>query len=401
MIDDSNQESRYIVTTHILQGNVILPERVLERGKVVIEDGIIQAVASRDSTYRPTEDLGQHYIAPGFIDVHTHGIGGADTMDADGASLSTMALRYAAHGVTGFLPTTITQDLNLIHAAIRSARAHVECPDADRPVGARVLGIHLEGPWISATYKGAQNPKYILDPSPDVVSDILAGGGGHVKVVTLAPEVRGAEQAVAIVRQYGAQVSIGHSGATYDQTLLAIAWGATRVTHCFNGMTGLHHRQPGVVGAALRQSELMVELIADGVHVHPTVMQFLLQCAGRERVMLITDSISATELADDTYDLGGQEVHVRDGQARLADGTLAGSTLTMDRAIWNLIHLCDVPLHDAVYMASAVPAASLGLGDRKGQIRVGYDADLLIMDADVRPERTLIGGTACPVERNR
>ena len=277
--------------------------------------------------------------------------------------------------------------------AIREVRRYMERQDEQEPA-ARVLGIHLEGPWISREFKGAQNERFIVPPTAESVATILAEGNGAVKIVTLAPELPGAERAMQTLRGQGICISIGHTGAGYEQALRAVELGATHVTHCFNGMTGLHHRQPGVAGAALLCDQLFAELIADGVHVHPDVMRLLIRVKGRERVMLITDSMSATELSDGTYALGGQEVYVRDGRASLQDGTLAGSTLTLDRAVRNVVHLCGVALHDAVYMASAVPAQAIGLGDRKGQIRPGYDADFTILDAKLRPVQVMVGSAS-------
>src|SRR5256714_1117437 len=381
------------MATHVLQGNVILPDRVLQRGLVAVEDGIIQSVSEAGAGRQPTEDLGELYIAPGFIDVHTHGIAGADTMDGAQESLSLMARRFAAHGVTGFLPTTMTQSLDVTTRAIREIRRYMERQedeDQAQERRARVLGIHLEGPWISRGFKGAQNERFIVPPTAESVATILAEGNGAVKIVTLAPELPGAERAMQTLRGQGIGISIGHTGATYEQALRAVELGATHVTHCFNGMTGLHHRQPGVAGAALLCDQLFAELITDGVHVHPDVMRLLIRVKGRQRVMLITDSMSATELSDGIYTLGGQEGYVRDGRASLQNGTLAGSTLTLDRAVRNVVQLCGVPLHDAVYMASAVPAHAIGLGGRKGQIRAGYDADFTVLTPDLRPVRVMV-----------
>ena len=325
------------MATHVLQGNVILPDRVLQHGLVALENGIIQSVSEAGAGRQPTEDLGELYIAPGFIDVHTHGIAGADTMDGAQESLSLMARRFAAHGVTGFLATTMTQSLDVTTRAIRAVRRYMERQeeeDQDHEPAARVLGIHLEGPWISRDFKGAQNERFIVPPTEESVATILAEGNGAVTLVTLAPEL---------------------------------------------------------AGAALLCDRLLAELIADGIHVHPDVMRLVIQLKGRERVMLITDSMSATELADGIYALGGQEVFVRAGRASLGDGTLAGSTLTLDRAVRNAVHLCGVPVHDAVYMASAVPAQAIGLGDRKGQIRAGYDADIAILNTDLQPVQVIVG----------
>jgi N-acetylglucosamine-6-phosphate deacetylase len=307
-----------------------------------------------------------------------------------------MARRFAAHGVTGFLPTTMTQSLDVTTRAIREVRRYMERQeeqeegDQEPEPAARILGLHLEGPWISREFKGAQNERFIVPPTEGSIAAILAEGNGAIKIVTLAPELPGAEQAMQTLRGQGTSISIGHTGATYEQALHAVDLGATHVTHCFNAMTGLHHRRPGVAGAALLCDRLLAELIADGIHVHPDVMRLLIRVKGRERVMLITDSMSATELSDGSYALGGQAVYVRGGRASLQDGTLAGSTLTLDRAVRNVVHLCGVPLHDAVYMASAVPAQAIGLGHRKGQIRPGYDADFTILGTDLQPVRVMI-----------
>jgi len=280
------------MATHVLQGNVILPDRVLQHGLVAIEDGVIQSVSEAGCGRQPIEDLGEMYIAPGFIDVHTHGIAGADTMDGTQESLSLMARRFAAHGVTGFLATTMTQSLDVTTRAIRAVRRYMERQeeeDQDHEPAARVLGIHLEGPWISREFKGAQNERFIVPPTEESVATILAEGNGAVKIVTLAPERPGAEQAMQTLRRLGIGIAIGHTGATYEQALHAVELGATHVTHCFNGMTGLHHRRLGVAGAALLCDRLRAELIADGIHVHPDVMRLVIQLKGRERVLLITD----------------------------------------------------------------------------------------------------------------
>lgn len=380
------------MAARVLRGNVVLPDGVREGGVVVVEDGVIAAVAGDDAPYTGADDLGAGYIAPGLVDLHTHGIAGADTMDATSASLSLMARRYAAHGVTSFLPTTMTQSAENTLAAIQAVRAYMAAQDAGEMPGARAVGLHLEGPWLSREYKGAQNELYMTPPDAASVERYLDAGADALIKVSLAPELPGAGAAITELRRHGIYVSIAHTAATYDDVKRAVELGATHVTHCFNAMSPLHHRQPGVAGAALLHDDLYAELIADGVHVHPAVMRLLVRVKGRERVMLITDSMSATELSDGDYALGGQAVHVREGQARLESGSLAGSTLTLDRAVRNMVDLCGVPLHDAVYMATTVPSAAIGLGGRKGQLRAGYDADLALFDTNMQPIRTLIAG---------
>jgi N-acetylglucosamine-6-phosphate deacetylase len=380
------------MTSEVLQGTLVLPDRLIEGGKVVIDDGTIQAIVENSRGHRPTHDLGDAFIAPGFIDLHVHGIAGVDTMDAARSSLALMAERFAAHGVTSFLPTTMTESIEATVSAVSEVGAYMA--DADHGSGprSRVLGVHLEGPWISPQFKGAQNERYIVEPDEQSVHAILAAAAGCLRRVTLAPERPGAEDAIRMLRARGTYISIGHSGATYEEALRAVDLGASHFTHCFNAMTALYHRRPGVVGAALLSRDTFAELIADAIHVHPDVMRLLIQIKGRGRVLLVTDAMAAAERPDGPYVLGGQDVVVRNGDARLADGTLAGSTLVMDQAVRNLVELCHLSVVDAVYMASASPAEAIGLGATKGKIRVGYDADLAILDRMLRPRAIVIAG---------
>lgn len=380
------------MSRQVVQGTLILTDRLVERGQVVVEDCLIQEIVTGEPRYPPTADFGDAYIAPGFIDLHVHGIAGADVMDGSRASLECMSQRFSAHGVTSFLPTTLTESLDVTRRAVGQIREYMAAPHSG---GARVLGIHLEGPWISREFKGAQNEAHILPPEEKTVGDLLTLAGGAVTRVSLAPEVPGANGLIRLLRAQGIYVSIAHTAATYEQVLNAVELGATHVTHCFNAMTGLHHRLPGVAGAAMLCDELYTELIADGIHIHPAVMRLLIRVKGRERVMLVTDSISATELSDGRYRLGGKEVFVRDGQARLADGTLAGSTLTMDEGVRQLVRLCQVPLVDAVHMASTTPAEAMGLDSSKGKLGAGHDADLTVLDSALRPRSTWVGGQPC------
>ena len=377
------------MATQVLQGTLVLPDRLVESGQVVIEEGVIQEGVTAGSSYPPTEDFGSAYIAPGFIDLHTHGIAGANVMDGSPDSLALMARRLAVHGVTGFLPTTVTESLDRIRRAIECVRDIVAVQDQD---GARIMGIHLEGPWVAPAFKGMQKAEHIVPPDEDVARGLLSLGTGVVKRVTLAPELPGADRLIALLRVEGVAVSMAHSGATYEQAQDAVSRGVEQVTHCFNAMTGLHHRHPGLVGAALTNEALYTELIADGIHLHPAVMRLLVRVKGRERVTLVTDAMPATELPDGDYRFGGHDVFVRDGAARLADGTLAGSTLTMDAAVRNVIRLCGVSLVDAVRMAATTPAEAMGWGSSKGKIESGYDADLVILDASLQPLATWING---------
>jgi len=380
------------VPTQVLQGSLVLADRVVKGGQVVIEGGRIQGIVTEGPRHRPTDDYGEAFILPGLIDLHVHGIAGADVMDCSREALALMARRFAAHGVTGFLPTTVTQSLGLTRRAMVAIRDWMDAPGDG---GARVLGIHLEGPFVNRAFKGMQNEAYIQPPDEDTARDLIAQAPGRVSRVSLAPELPGADRVIRLLRAEGIYVSIAHTGATYEQVLDAIGLGATQVTHCFNAMSGLHHRRPGVAGAAMLRDELYAELIADGVHVHPAAMRLLIRLKGRKRVILVTDSMSAADMPDGRYTFGGHDVTVRDGVARLEDGTLASSTLTMDAAVRNLVHLCQAPLVDAVYMGSTTPADAIGLGARKGKLVDGYDADVAILDPALQPVATWVEGRQC------
>ncbi|HEX6509023.1 MAG TPA: N-acetylglucosamine-6-phosphate deacetylase [Chloroflexota bacterium] len=377
------------MATHVLQGTLVLADRLVEGGQVVVEDGLIQEIVTDGPHRQPTDDYGDAYILPGLIDLHVHGIAGADIMDGTKEAVDRMARRFAAHGVTGFLATTVTQSLDATRQAIAGILASMDEPQEGQ---ARILGIHLEGPFLNPEFKGMQNEAYLLPPDEGIARDLLGQAGGRVVRVSLAPEMPGADRLIRLLRNEGIEVSIAHTGATYEQVLAAVQLGATHVTHCFNAMTGLHHRKPGVAGGAMLSDDLYAELIADGIHVHPAVMRLLIRVKGRERVMLVTDSMSAADMLDGRYEFGGHEVTVRDGVARLADGTLASSTLTMEAAVRNLVRLCQIPLVDAVYMASTTPADAMGLGRHKGKLIAGYDADLAILDAALQPVATWVEG---------
>lgn len=372
----------------VLQGTLVLPDRMVRRGQLVIGGDRIAEIGD-EGRYAVTHDYGDAYILPGLIDLHVHGMAGGDVMDGSRGSIDLMSRRFATHGVTGWLASTVTETLDVTEAAIDSVLTAMASPAPGR---AHILGIHLEGPFLNPEFKGMQNPAHLLSPDVAVARALLQHARGTVVKWSLAPELPGAEELMALLRREGVRISIAHTAATYEQAMHAVDMGAVHVTHCFNAMTGLHHRKPGVAGAAMLAGELFVELIADGVHVHPAVMQLLIRVKGRERVMLVTDSMSAADMQDGEYRFGGREVSVRDGIARLADGTLASSTLTMDGAVRNLVTLCHVSLIDAAYMGSTAPAIAIGLGDRKGVLAAGHDADFAVFDTSLAPRDTWISG---------
>ena len=375
------------------------------RGTLLLEGGPVTGVIEFDERITAIEvdggsdastanGAGAPYIAPGFIDVHVHGGGGADTMDGpDG--VVTLAAAHLAHGTTSILPTTITNPWDDVIRALNGVREVMTAQRQDGELRAlpQVLGAHLEGPFISPDRLGAQ-PPFALPASPELVEQTLATG--VLRVVTLAPEIDGALAAARAFAGAGVRVSLGHTVASYEQVELVVeavrdAGGEVGFTHLFNAMSPLGSREPGVVGAALASSEVYAELILDLHHVHKA--SFIAALAAKSgRLMLITDGIRATGTAAAETELGGAPVIVRDGAARLADGTLAGSVLTLDRAFKNAVG-AGVPLHVAAQLTATVPAAYLGLEDR-GALAVGKRADLLVLDGDLRPSEVYVGGVS-------
>ncbi|MBE3551471.1 MAG: N-acetylglucosamine-6-phosphate deacetylase [Kyrpidia tusciae] len=370
-----------------VRGNLIVDREVREDWILSCEDGVIVHAGPWRGEAVDVRVTGG-YVAPGYVDVHVHGAGGCDVMDASETALARIAQTLAAHGVTGFLATTLTAGLRSLTEVLRTCRVFALRPSP----GAALLGVHLEGPWIAPEYKGAQNPAFIADPTVADARVLLWAAGGWLRIVTLAPERPGAREVIAYLRSRGVRVSAGHTSATWAEMKAAAGWGVSQVTHCFNAMRGFHHREPGVVGAAMMQGEWAVELIADGIHVHPGAMGLLYRVKGADHILLVSDAMRAAGMPDGDYNLGGLAVTVRDGAARLPDGTLAGSTLMLDRAVQNMVRLCGVPVGEAVTMASEVPARAAGYGHRKGRLAVGYDADFVVLDRNLRVQQTFIAG---------
>ena len=364
----------------LIRGGMIVHVDAVKPGDLRIENGHIAEPG--DTTPTDVIDAQGLYVSPGFIDLQVNGGIGHNFEDASPVEIRTIVDFYVSHGTTGLLPTTVTAPIERIRATIDRVK------QIDHPA---ILGMHIEGPFISEARKGAQNPEYILKPSVDKFNELLTGNEGFIKIVTLAPERSGADQLISRMREIGAVPSLGHSDATYEQALVAIERGIGLFTHMFNGMRKFHHRAPGAVGAAL-VSNVMVELIADGIHVHPGAMKLLYKVKGPNQVCLITDAISAAGLEDGEYQLGGLQVFVKDATARLADGTLAGSTLTLDKAVKNFMEATGCSLPEAVRAASLNPAKLLGIDDRKGSVEVGKDANLVVFDKDFKVHYTIIKG---------
>ncbi len=329
-------------------------------------------------------DAAGDYVAPGFVNAHIHGAGGWDTMDDDSRALSVIAAHQAASGVTSFLPTTMTCAME----DIRKALGHIREALGNR-AGARVLGAHMEGPFISPAYCGAQNPEHILRADFSLIAPYL----DVLKLITVAPEeLPAGSRFLGECGEHGVVVSFGHSAAGYEETIRGFREAGTgRVTHLFNGMAPFHHRNPGLLGAAL-ETDAYCELIADNIHSHPAAHRMLWRVKQGKRIVLITDSIRAAGLGDGESELGGQRVFVRDGKATLADGTLAGSVLTMDRALRNFADNTGCGIPAAAACASKAPAESLGLYGEIGSLEPGKRADIVIFDDEVRVKKTVVDG---------
>lgn len=328
-------------------------------------------------------------VLPGFIDQHIHGAGGADAMDGSVEALSTIANTVAKEGTTTFLATTMTQSKENILNAMNAVKTYREKGATD---GARVLGIHLEGPFIASKFKGAQPLEYVASPNVEVFDEYNRASGNSIKLVSMAPEVDGADLLIKHLKDNGIVASIGHTGAGYNDIIKAVECGATNVTHTFNAQSPLHHREIGVVGSAMLIDELNSEMIADTIHVSVPAMKLLTKSKPSDKLTLITDAMRAKGLGDCESELGGQYVKVLNGEARLADGTLAGSVLLMNKAIENAVTKVGMTLLQAVDCATINPAKNLGVSEVMGSIKVGKNADFTVLNSKYQVLLTIRDG---------
>ncbi|MFS0766952.1 N-acetylglucosamine-6-phosphate deacetylase [Peribacillus phoenicis] len=381
--------------TFIINNLIVHSEKeTYKNGYIKVVDGKIAEVGPV-SQYKQDDDakvitLSPDYqVIPGAIDIHIHGASNSDAMDATHEALSTMAETLPKEGTTSFLATTMTQSTEAIESALLNAGKYIENQSQEH---AEIIGIHLEGPFISPVRKGAQPEEHIVDPDVTLFKMWQKMSENQIRLVTLAPEQPNGLDLAAHLKATGVVASIGHSDATYDQIDEAIQAGTTHVTHLYNGMRGLHHREPGVLGAAYLRDELYVELIADGIHCRPEMIKLAYNQITSERMILITDSLRAKWLEKGTYDLGGQPVNVDETRATLSDGTLAGSILKMNDAIKNTMEYTDCSMTDIIKMTAENPAKQLRIFDRKGSIQVGKDADLVILNDRLDVEMTFCRG---------
>lgn len=378
-----------------ITGEIVTPGGVLSGGAVTIDDaGLIAKVAASRTSARRSADIDApgFLVLPGFADVHVHGGGGADFMHGTIDGVKQITRTHARHGTTSLLATTLTASGDATDRAIEAARTVIEAGPGDGE--ARVLGVHLEGPFICMARRGAQPAEFVRPPDADEFARWIALSGGSIRKITLAPEIAGAEAVIKLAVSQNITASVGHTNAAAAEVETAIGWGVTSATHVFNAMTGLHHREPGAVGASLVRPEIVCEVIADGVHLAPLVVRLIAAAKGPSGMVLITDAMEGAAMPDGRYTLGGFPVLVQNGTAAFADGTLAGSILTMNAAFTNLCRFApNVTLPDAARMSSGNALRQIGFSGKYGAIMPGRAADLVVMNPDTgEVEATLVGG---------
>lgn len=366
--------------------NIIYLDKI-EKGSVLIENGKIKEINPSNVNDTEVIDAEGLYLSPGFIDVHIHGAGGCDTMDGTVESINTIAKTIVEHGTTSFTPTTMTVAAEDIRKSMKVIKKLKE----EGTEGANVLGAHLEGPFISPKAIGAQNPNFLLAPSVENYNKIVGDYGDAVVSITMAPEVEGAKELIKYLSDNGVIVSMGHTKATYDEAIEGIKCGACHSTHLYNAMTPFTHREPGVVGATF-DTDITTETISDGIHISYPALRTAYKQKGTDKVLLVSDAMEACGMPDGQYSLGGQDVIVKNGAARLLDGTLAGSVLTLDKAVKNIYSNSNYPLNEVVRMATYNGAKHCHVEDHKGLIKEGYDADLILFNEDIEIQKVFVKG---------
>lgn len=378
-------------------GLYLSPEGKFVEGDICIEGDTIKCIVNKgespcchkkDGEKAQIVDLEGKRVIPGLVDIHTHGAIGYDVSVSTPDQIRELTKFYSKNGVTSFLPTTITTGREQVKEILRNIR---QAKDMEEWDGASIEGVHIEGPFINSKRKGAHDPDWITTPQRsdfDDYSEIL----GDLKIhLTVAPEIEGGLEFIQYVTKNGSTVGIGHTDGDYETTLKAIDAGASIFTHLFNAMRGIHHREPGTVGGAL-VSDALVEVISDGIHIHPAVVKMVIKAKGYDKVILVTDSMHAAGLESGEYDFGGFKIYIRDGVAKQEDGTIAGSIINLMDGVRNVVKLAGVSLEDAVAMASINPARLLGLDDKIGSIEVGKRADLVVIDDDIKGQMVFCRG---------
>jgi N-acetylglucosamine-6-phosphate deacetylase len=369
---------------------IVQPDNILPAGTVWIRNGIIERIENDhtplpEGEYEVIDGKGQ-WLIPGMIDVHIHGANGFDMMDGSEASIQEVSRACAATGCTSFLATSVSSTMDELLAMIRSVKRVVGLE-----VGAKIAGLHLEGPYLNPKRKGMQNEKYLRHPHLGEMKEIFEEADGLIKMVTIAPELPGGMELLSYLKEMGVIIAVAHSDATYEEAKLAFDAGASHVTHCFNGMRPIHHRDPGLVAAAFEAEHVSIQAIVDGIHLHPAIIRMMYRLKGPDNMVLITDALQAMGLGDGSYLFGGHQVTVTKGVARLDDGTLASSVVTMNEAL-RLTTETGISLMDAIQMASTTPARILGIDHTTGTIKTGLDADIVLLNEQFKVEWTMIKG---------
>ncbi|MFW5913805.1 MAG: N-acetylglucosamine-6-phosphate deacetylase [Bacillota bacterium] len=380
--------------TLITNVQIITPEEILDGYSLLVEDGFIKGLIAPEAPIPETNrtiDGEGNYLAPGMIDIHNHGNTGYDTMDATPEALESIATYHLKNGVTGYLATTVTSPHDMLVDAVDNVVEFQKHQAWDDPI-ATLLGIYFEGPFFNTKKKGAQPEKDIQSPDLDALQGYIGRSPETFKVVALAPELDGALEVIEYLQQQGIQSAFAHTDATYEETKKGIDAGMRIATHMYNGMRGFTHREPGALGAALTDDRVVSELIVDGVHLHKAAVDLALKTKGVERIVLVSDAMRAAGLEDGTYELGGQTVTTKEGQARLDDGTIAGSTLDLNQAIKNIMNDNQVSIEDAFKMASLNPAKVIGLDDKLGSIEASKRADLVLLNEELDVIRVFKAG---------
>jgi N-acetylglucosamine-6-phosphate deacetylase len=386
--DNEKRFMRRIITAERL----LTPDRTISQPIVTIEDGVIATITSRTecaTAFGEAQDYPGATLVPAYFDVHFHGSGGADVMEATQSSLATIGQFLARHGVGSYLATTISAPVDTI---LRSLGGLSKLIGADLNGGARPLGIHLEGPFISHAKRGAHAERDLQLPTVALFNRMWEASEGHIRLITIAPELPGADEVIARAVELGVRVSLGHSNAGTGDALRGIAAGATSATHTFNAMRRFDHRDPGILGVVLDRPDLFAEIIADGLHVNPTVVRMFWKEKGSERAILVTDAMSATGMPDGNYKLGELDVRVKEGKCIVGEDTLAGSTLTMDRAVRNFAEFTGAELGTAAALATRNPARMTGLDSQVGMLEVGRAADLTVLSPKGEVIETILRG---------
>ncbi|MGA7400528.1 MAG: N-acetylglucosamine-6-phosphate deacetylase [Candidatus Sulfotelmatobacter sp.] len=394
-----NERNMVVLCAHRLY----TPREELVNPLVFIEDGLISGISSRAEREVPknatvidfSRDLPDAILAPGFVDIHMHGGAGLDLMRASAGDLPRLNKFLTTHGVTGYFPTTVAAPLDQTCAALEGLADAIEGSQDFRSangdaVQARPLGIHLEGPFLSHKRRGVHPPENLLEPTLEIFERLWQAARGHVRMMTIAPELLGAMEVITEAARRKVCVSIGHSDALIDAARDAVKAGATHATHTFNAMRPLDHREPGILGEVLTSDQLTADIIVDGIHLAPEIVKLFLQAKGIERAVLITDAMAATGMPDGTYQLGPIQVEVKDGRCT-SNGTLAGSVLTMDRAVRNVMRFSTWSLRDAVRAATLNPAGATGLSQH-GRLMPGAEANLVVLSPDGDVKRTIVRG---------